>query len=45
MEQLIQEVDRASLIESLVFMTGHGYQYFSKMTDVELQQEYDRKMK
>lgn len=43
-QTISQEVDREGLIVSLVFMTGHAFTYFSKMTDEQLQKEYDRKM-
>ncbi|MFX3673308.1 MAG: hypothetical protein ACE3JQ_02505 [Paenisporosarcina sp.] len=43
-DKTINEIDREGLIESLIFMTGHGYNFFSKMSDEELQLEYDRKM-
>lgn len=37
-------IERLTLIELLVFMTGKGEAYFSGMTDEQLNVEYDRLM-
>lgn len=37
-------IERLTLIELLVFMTGKGEAYYSQMTDEDLNKEYDRLM-